>query len=81
MSGVVTTIITCLFDTLKIAEQQHLKRLYNFTEILKTYKNLPISLMRKVTGNVIFFSTYYKTKKNNLPYFFVEAWLDVYLDK
>ena len=69
LSGVITTIITCPLDTLKIAEQQHLKRVFNFTEMMKMYKNLPISLVRKVTGNVIFFTTYNETKKNNLPYF------------
>lgn len=69
LSGIITTIISCPLDTFKIAEQQHIKKSVTFSAIKGAYKNLPISLSRKVPGNVIFFSVYEKMKKNNLPYF------------
>lgn len=69
LSGIITTIISCPFDTFKIAEQQQITQKITFNKLIGAYKNLPISLTRKVPGNVIFFSMYNKMKQNNLPFF------------
>lgn len=69
VSGVITTVISCPLETFKIAEQQHIEKTITRKTFFNTYKNLPISLLRKVPGNVIFFSVYEKLKKQNLPFF------------
>jgi len=69
LSGIITTVISCPLDTFKIAEQQQITQKITFSKLIEAYKNLPISLARKVPGNVIFFSTYEKMKQNNLPFF------------
>jgi hypothetical protein len=84
LSGIITTILTCPFDAYKIAEQQHIKKLYKFNEIIKLYKNLPISLTRNILGNVIFFTCYDKIKKYNFSYYIngtiagCTSWLVIY---
>lgn len=73
ISGFITTIFTCPLDVFKITEQQHIKRKFKSSDIIKMYKNLPISLTKKVTGNMIFFVTYEEAKKHKLPYFICGA--------
>lgn len=68
-TGAIASIIICPFDKFKIMSQQKLFYPLNMKNIFYSYKDIGIVSMRKLPGIFIYFSTYQKLKKENVPIF------------
>lgn len=68
-AGVVASLIICPFDKYKIMSQQKLYYPLNMKNMFYSYKDIGIVSIRKIPGIFIYFTSYQKMKKENIPIF------------
>ena len=70
ITGILSGIISTPIDKYKIMRQQKLEYKLSIRNFIRSYKNMPIMMMREIPANFIYYSSFDHMKKNDIPVFF-----------